>query len=331
MPESTSKHRAALAAVAICVGVAPWLAPLPAFAQDYPAKPVRVIVPYAPGGPTEFVSRTVGDGLAKRLGQSFLIESRPGANTRIGTEAAARAPADGYTLLLVSTPFSTNPALFPSLPYDTVRDFRAVVHMVNVPTAIFVPQDSALKNVGDLVALARAKPGEVTVGTAGNATSTHLLLENLSMLTGAQFTHVPFKGDAPSVTELIAGRISASINPLGVPLPHVKSGRLRAISVNVERRLALLPDVPTLTEQGLKEATSSTWFGLAAHSGVSNAIVGRLNSEAVAILALPEVRERLADTGLLTVGGTPEQFDAHIRAEIQRWGTVIRARGIKVE
>ncbi len=320
-------RRAALAAIAICTLVFPPIAP----AQDYPSKPVRIIVPYAPGGPTEFVSRTVGDGLSKRLGQGFLIESRPGANTRIGTEAAARAPADGYTLLLVSTPFSTNPALFASLPYDSARDFRAVVHMVNVPTAIFVPQDSPIKDVRELVALAKARPGEVTVGTAGNATSTHLLLENLGMLTGAQFTHVPFKGDAPSVTELIAGRITASINPLGVPLPHVKSGRLRAISVNVDRRLALLPDVATLTEQGLKEATSSTWFGFAAHAGVSNAIVGRLNAEAVAILAQPEVRDRLADTGLLTVGGTPEQFDAHIRAEIQRWGTVIRARGIKVE
>jgi len=327
MHSLSSNRRAVLAAIAICVGIAPLVAP----AQEYPSKPVRIIVPYAPGGPTEFVSRTVGDGLSKRLGQTFFIESRPGANTRIGTEAAARAPADGYTLLMVSTPFSTNPALFASLPYDTTRDFRAVVHMVNVPTAIFVPQDSPIKDVRELVALAKSRPGEVTVGTAGNATSTHLLLENLGMLTGAQFTHVPFKGDAPSITELIAGRISASINPLGVPLPHVKSGRLRAISVNVDRRLALLPDVPTLAEQGLKEASSSTWFGLAVHSGVSNAIVGRLNAEAVAILAQPEVRDRLADTGLLTVGGTPEQFDAHIRAEIQRWGTVIRARGIKVE
>ena len=319
--------RTSLLAIAVCAGVAPLQAP----AQDYPSKPVRIIVPYAPGGPTELVSRTVGDGLSKRLGQTFLIESRPGANTRIGTEAAARSPADGYTLLMVSTPFSTNPALFGSLPYDSARDFRAVVHMVNVPTAIFVPQESPIRDVRELVALAKSRPGEVTVGTAGNATSTHLLLENLGMLTGAQFTHVPFKGDAPSVTELIAGRISAGINPLGVPLPHVKSGRLRAISVNVDRRLALLPDVATLAEQGLKEATSSTWFGLATLSGVPNAIVGRLNAEAVATLAQPEVRDRLADTGLLTVGGTPEQFDAHIRAEIQRWGTVIRARGIKVE
>jgi len=327
MIKLTSTPRAALAAIAMAVFTAPTIAP----AQDYPSKPVRIIVPYAPGGPTEFVSRTVGDGLSRRLGQPFLIESRPGANTRIGTEAAARAPADGYTLLLVSTPFSTNLALFASLPYDTSRDFRAVVHMVNVPTAIFVPQDSPIKDVREFVALAKAKPGAVTVGTAGNATSTHLLLENLAMLTGAQFTHVPFKGDAPSITELIAGRISAGIHPLGVPLPHVKAGRLRAISVNVERRLALLPDVATLTEQGLKEASSSTWFGLAAHSGVSNGIVGRLNAEAVAVLAQPEVRDRLADTGLLAVGGTPEQFDAHIRAEIQRWGTVIRTRGIKVE
>jgi tripartite-type tricarboxylate transporter receptor subunit TctC len=305
--------------------------PLEALGQDYPTKPVRIVVPYAPGGPTELVSRTVGEGVSKRLGQPFIIESRPGANTRIGTEAAFRAPADGYTLLMVSTPFSTNPALFGALPYDSAKDFRAVVHMVNVPTAIFVPQDSPIKDVRELVALAKAKPGFVTVGTAGNATSTHLLLENLGLITGAQFTHVPFKGDAPAVTELVAGRIMAGVNPLGVPLPHVKSGRLRAISVNVDQRLALLPGVPTLAEQGLKEATSSTWFGLATRSGVPTAIVSKLNAEAVAVLAQPEVRDRLADTGLLTVGGSPEQFDTHIRSEMQRWGRVIRERGIKVE
>ena len=299
-------------------------------AQEYPSKPVRIIVPYAPGGPTELVSRTVGEGLSKRMGQPFVIESRPGAATRIGTEAVARAPADGYTLLLVSTPFSTNHALFGSLPYET-KDFRAVVHMVSVPTAIFVPQDSAVKSVPELIALAKAKPGEVTVGTAGNGTSTHLLLELLGYVSGANFTHVPFKGDSPAITELLAGRITASINPLGVPLPHVKSGRLRAISVNMDRRLPQLPDVPTLAEQGLKEATSGTWFGLACLAAVPTPIVSRLNAEAGAVLAQAEVRDKLADVGLLTVGGTAEQFDAHIRSEIQRWSTVIRVRGIKAD
>ena len=319
-------HGVCLAAAAIAACAAAF----PLCAQEYPAKPVRIVLPYAPGGPTELVTRVVADGLTKRMGQPFVIESRPGAATRIGTEAVARAAPDGYTLLMVSTPFATNPALFPSLPYDT-RDFRAVVHMVSVPTAIFVPQDSPVKTVPELVALARAKPGAVTVATAGNGTSTHLLLELLGHITGASFTHVPFKGDSPAVTELVAGRVSAGVHPLGVPLPHVKSGRLRAISVNIDRRLPQLPDVPTLTEQGLKEATASTWFGLATLAAVPGAIVARLNAEAVAVLAQADVRDKLAEVGLLTAGGTPEQFDAHIRAEIQRWGTVIKARGIKVD
>ncbi|MBI2316143.1 MAG: tripartite tricarboxylate transporter substrate binding protein, partial [Betaproteobacteria bacterium] len=265
------------------------------------------------------------------LGMRSVVEARPGGNTRIATEALLKAPADGSTLLLIGLPFATNPILFPSLPYDSLKSFSAVVHLIKMPNAFWVAQDSPLRSMADLIAMAKSKPGAVTVGSGGTGSGGHLAVEMISMLTGASITHVPFKGDAPAIIELLGGRISATINSPTASLANYKAGRLRGIGVAADERSPLLPEVPTLAEQGLKDTQAYSWLGLVAHSGVRREIIAKLNAEANAALAIPEVRERLIATGQMPVGGPPEQFENWIRAEMQRWGDVIRTRGIKID
>lgn len=302
-----------------------------ASAQDSSSRTIRIILPYAAGGPAELVARLTVERMGQRLGMRALVESRPGGNTRIATEALRKSPADGSTLLLVGLPFATNPMLFPSLPYDSLKDFSAVVHLVNMPNVISVPQDSPARNMAELIAMAKSKPGAVAVGTGGNGSGGHLAVELISMLTDTTMTHVPFKGDAPAVTELLGGRIAAAISPPTVPLPHITAGRLRAIGVAANERFQLLPEVPTLAEQGLKDTAAYSWLGLVAHSGVPRDVVARLNAEANAALSSPQVRERLIATGQMPVGGSTEHFENWIRSEMQRWGNVIKSRGIKAD
>lgn len=300
-------------------------------AQDFPSKPLRIILPYAAGGPAELVARLTLERMASRLGQRGLVESRPGGNTRIASEALLKAPADGSTLLLVGLPFATNPILFPSLPYDSLKNFSTVVHLISMPNIFWVSQDSPFRNMADLIAMAKSKPGSVTIGSGGTGSGGHLAVEMISMISDTTITHVPFKGDAPSIIELLGGRISAAINSPTASLAHFKAGRLRAIGIAANERFPLLPEVPTLAEQGLKDTAAYSWLGLVAHSGVPREIIARLNAEANAALATPEVRERLIAIGQMPVGGSPEQFENWIRVEMQRWGNVIRTRGIKAE
>ena len=302
-----------------------------AAAQDYPAKPVRVVVFYAAGGPTDFISRTVSEKLQAKLGQPFLVESKPGANLRIGTEFVAKSAPDGYTIGVTGVPHATNPALFPAMAYDTLKDLTGLAHLVDAPLVLSVPAASPVKNVADLIALARARPGEVTIGTAGNGTGTHLSMELLFLVAGANYTHVPFKGDAPAVTELLGARLSAGSNTLQSVLQHMKAGRLRGIAVFSRERAAAAPEVPTLVEQGYPDNVVNTWFGMIVPAGVPRDVINKLNREINAALAMPDVREKILATGLMPVGGTAEQFDALIRSEMVRWAKVIKARGIKAE
>jgi tripartite-type tricarboxylate transporter receptor subunit TctC len=304
---------------------------LAAGAQDYPTKPVRVVVFYAAGGPTDFIARTVSEKLQQKLGQPFLVESKPGANLRIGTEFVARSAPDGYTIGVTGVPHATNPALFPAMPYDTLKDLAGLAHLVDAPLLLSVPASSPVKNVADLIALAKARPGEVTIGTAGNGTGTHLAMEFLFLVAGANYTHVPYKGDAPAVTELLGARLTAGSNTLQSALQHMKAGRLRGIAVYTRERVATAPDVPTLVEQGYPDLVVNTWFGMIIPAGVPREIVAKLNREINAALALPDVREKVLATGLLPVGGTAGEFDALIRSEMERWARVIKARGIKAE
>ena len=306
------------------------LAAAGAAAQAFPSKPVRIVLPYTAGGPVDFLARTVGERVSARVGQPVLVESRPGANERVATSHVLASPADGYTILLVAVPHSTNPSLF-QMPYDTRKEITGLIHLVNIPPVLTANPASGLKDFNDLVKLAKAKPGEVTFGSAGNATSTHLTVELLGLLAGVSLQHIPFKGDAPSITELLAGRITASSNTITAGLPHVKAGRLRALGIASRERSPLLPEVPTFVEQGYPEAVITTWFGMVVHAGTPPDVVAKLNAEFNAALQVPEVREKLGATGMIPVGGTPEQFTTHIRSEMARWERVIRTRGIKVE
>ncbi len=300
-------------------------------AQAFPVKPVTIVLPYTAGGPVDFLARSLGERLSTRLGQAVLVESRPGAYERIASEHVLRQPADGYTILLVAVPHATNPSLFASMPYDTLADFAPLSHLVNIPPVLSVNPALGPKSFGEFVALAKAKPGEATFGSAGNATSTHLSVELLGSIAGVQFTHIPFKGDAPSVTEVLGGRVVATVNTVPGVLGHIKGGRLRGIGIASRERSPLLPDVPTFVEQGYPDAVVTSWFGLVMRAGVPRDVMSKLNAEISASLATPELRERLMNAGMTPVGGSTEQFAAHIRSEIERWGKVIKSRGIRIQ
>lgn len=302
-----------------------------AHAQTFPAKPITIVLSYAAGGPTDFLARTLGERVAAKIGQPVLVDPKPGANERVATEYLLRQPADGYTTVLVALPHATNPAVFASLPYDSVKEFIGLIHLVNIPVILTVKADSPIRNFADFAAFAKAKPGEAMFGSPGAATSSHLTVELLGTLTGASFTHIPYKGDAPAMTELMGGRIVASVNSLPGALGQIRGGRVRSIGVSSAQRVPVLPDVATFAEQGFPDAVTATWFGLIVRSGTPKDIVAKLNAEFNAALALPEITDKLNDRGMTTVGGTSEQYTAFMRGETERWSKVVKARGIKIE
>ncbi len=299
-----------------------------ALAQEYPSRPVKIVLPYPAGGPGDFISRTVGEKLQAKFGQPFLVEPRPGANLRIATEYVAKSAPDGHTIAFIGVPHATNPTFFGTLAYDTLKDLTALVHLVDVPLVITVHPGSPVKSLQDLVAAGKAKPG-FTVGTAGVGTGPHLATEFLSLVSGANLTHVGYKGDAPAVTDLLGGHLGAGFNTMQAVVQHVRAGRLRGIGVASRERAIAMPELPTIAEQGYPDVVVTTWFGFIAPSGVPRPILDRLNAEVNAALAMADVKEKFASAGLIPVGGAMEQFDRLIRSEMERWGRVIRERGIK--
>jgi tripartite-type tricarboxylate transporter receptor subunit TctC len=322
----TAATRAAF--VALCAALA---GAGSALAQGFPSRPVTIVLSYAAGGPTDFLARTLAEKVSARIGQPVLVDPKPGANERVATEYLLRQPADGYTTVLVALPHATNPAVFASLPYDTVKEFVGLIHLVNIPVILTVKSDSPIRNFADFAAFAKAKPGEAMFGSPGAATSSHLTIELLGTLAGVTFTHIPYKGDAPAMTELMGGRIVASVNSLPGALGQIKGGRVRSIGISSAQRVPLLPDVPTFAEQGFPDAITATWFGLIVRSGTPRDVVARLNADFNAALAMADVKEKLNDRGMTTVGGTSESFTAFIRSETERWSRVVKARGIKIE
>ena len=305
--------------------------PATAPAQGFPSKPFTIVRSYAAGGPTDFLARTLAEKVSARIGQPVLVDPKPGANERVATEYLLRQPADGYTSVLVALPHATNPAVFASLPYDTFKEFIGLVHLVNIPVILTVKSDSPIRTFADFAAFAKTKPGEAMFGSPGAATSSHLTIELLGTLAGATFTHIPYKGDAPAMTELMGGRIVASVNSLPGALGQIRGGRVRSIGISSAQRVPTLPDVPTFAEQGYPDAVTATWFGLIVRSGTPKDIVARLNTEFNTALALPDVREKLSDRGMTPVGGSSETYTAFIRSENERWSKVVKARGIKIE
>ena len=300
-----------------------------ATAQPWPAKPIRIVAPYAAGGSNDIAARILAERLSQRLGQQVIVENKPGANTRIATEFVAKSAPDGYTLFFCAAPHSTNPGLYGKLPYDTVKDFAPVVHAVTVPLFFLVPAASPAKNTKDLLELAKKDAAYANIGSPGNGSAPHLAIELLNSVAGANLMHIPYKGDAPAIQDLLGGRLGASVNPVAPALPHIKAGKLRAISVASPQRYALLPDVPTLAEQGFRGADAFAWFGLLAPTGTPADVTARLNSEVNLALKQPEIAEKMAGLGMTPVGGTQEQFGAFIRADIDKWTKLIQARNIK--
>lgn len=301
-----------------------------ATAQTYPAKPLRFVVPFAAGGGSDLVARTVAARLHGELGQPVVVDNRPGAAGAIGAEAVARAGADGHTLLLGSNgPLAINPALQTKLPYDPIRDFAPVALVTIMPFVLVTHPSLPVKNVRELVALAKARPNELNYGSPGNGSTTHLANELLKAMTGIKVTHIPYKGVAPAATDLVSGQVQMMAGDLSTLLPHVNSGRMRALAVTAARRSSLLPGVPTVAESGVPGYDASGWFGVLVPAGTPQPVVERLHAAIQRGIDSAEARERLGALGGEVATGTPEQFGAHIRSEGAKWGKVIRALDLK--
>jgi tripartite-type tricarboxylate transporter receptor subunit TctC len=303
-----------------------------AHGQTYPSKPIRFVVPFAAGGGSDLVARTVAAKITEALAQPVIVDNRAGAAGTIGADIAAKSPPDGHTLLLGSNgPLAINPSLYSKLPYDASRDFAPVSLVTVMPFLLVVHPSLPVKALKDLVALAKAKPGQLNYGSPGNGSTTHLANELLKSMTGMQIAHVPYKGVAPAATDLISGQVQMMSGDLSTLLPHVRSGRMRALAVTAARRSSLLPDMPTVSESGVPGYEATGWFGVLVPAGTPPAIVERLNAAIVKGLAMVDARERLATLGGEVGGGPPEHFSAHIRKEAAKWSKLIKALGLKGE
>jgi len=306
-------------------------AALPALAQ-YPGKPIHIVVPSAPGDGSDLTSRLIGDKLAAVLGQPVVIENKLGAGGVVGTEYAARQPADGYTLIMANAgSHAINAALYSKLPYDPAKDFAAVALVGIAPNMMSVNPSLPVKSVAEFIAYAKAHPGTINYGSGGNGSSAHLSAELFKTMAGIQMNHVPYKGATPALTDLAGGQVQVMIANLPPMLPLVKAGKLRALAVTTTRRYPGLPDVPTVAESGLAGYETVAWFGLFAPAGTPKEIVSRLNREVNAIVSQPDVRERLLGMGMEPALGTPEDFAARQAADIAKWKKVVADSGAKVD
>jgi len=307
------------------------LAAQSAFAQPWPAKPLRLIAPYAAGGPIDISARLLAPRLQEALGQPVVVENRPGAGGNIGADLLAKSAPDGYTLGIgaIAT-HAINPALYPGLPYDPIRDFRHVALMVQVPNVLVVNTDLPAKNVAELVALAKARPGQLDFASGSTGSTGHLAGEMFKIMTGTFMVHIPYKGAAPAVTDLMAGRVQLMFDNLASALPNVRAGKVRALAVTTKQRSAFLPDLPTLEESGLKGFDMTTWWGVMAPAKTPQPVVERLNSEIFRILENPEVRERLRAMGSETPTiRSPEAFTAFVASELTTYAELVRRSGAK--
>ncbi len=300
-------------------------------AETFPSRPIRLISPFAAGGGNDMISRAVAQALTRNLGHSVVVDNRPGANTIIGMELVAKSPPDGYTLIMTGSTVAINATLHANLPYDSLRDFAAVTQIAATPLIVAVHPSLPVAGVRELIALAKARPGELNFPSAGVGNVSHLAGELFNVMAGVRLVHVPYKGSAPATADLLAGRVSVVFNSAFAMLPFVKSGRLRALAVSGRARSALLPAVPTVNEAGVPGYDASTWYGLLAPAATPRAVIERLQAETVKALTADDVRRRLIEDGLEPVGSTPAEFGAYIRTEIAKWARVISVAGIAIE
>ncbi len=301
-------------------------------AQDrYPQKTIRIVVPFAPGGSTDIFARLVGERLSQSLGQPVIIENRAGASGNIGAEAVAKSAPDGHTLLMATTGvMAINNSLFKGMTYDAAKDFEPVVFIASITNVLAVPNDLPAKSVAELVALAKKEPGKLSFASSGAGSSTHLSAELFKSMAGVDVVHIPFKGSGQALIDVVAGRVSMIFDNMPSALPHIKGGKLRALGVTGSRRSGELPEVPTIAEAGVPGYESLSWSGFAVPAGTPREIVQRLNRESGAILATPEMKQKLVEQGADAIGGPPEAFATHIRAEREKRGRLVRERGIVV-
>ncbi len=300
-------------------------------AQDYPSKPVRIVVPFAPGGSTDVLARIVGQKLGERSGQPVIVENRAGAGGNIGAEQVAKSAPDGYTLLLGGVPHAISASLYKKLPYDLARDLTAIAEIASFPSAIVLHPSLPAHSVKELIALARARPGQLSFGSAGNGSPNHLALELFKTMAGLDMAHVPYKGSGQLIGDLLAGQVQLASMGLPVAMPHVQSGKLRAIAVTGAARSSLLPDVPTVSEAGLPGFDVTSWYGVFGPAGLPAGIVAKLNSEIGSAVTATDVRERLAALGAEPSVKSPDQFGRYVREEITKWAKVVKDSGAKAE
>jgi tripartite-type tricarboxylate transporter receptor subunit TctC len=299
-------------------------------AQTYPARPVRIIIGYTPGGSADITARLLAQWLTERLGQSFVVESRPGGGTNIATEAAVRAPADGYTLLLVAPANAINATLYEKLNYDFLRDIAPVAGLIRFPNIMEVNPSVPVKTVPEFIAYAKANPGKINYASSGNGSTIHMSAELFKMMAGVDMVHVPYRGGAPALTDMLGGQVQVMFDNLPTSLEHVTSGRLRPLGITSATRAALLPDVPTVAD-AVPGYESSAWYGVGAPKSTPVEIIDRLNNEINAILAEPKVKTRVAEMGATEVAGSPADFGKLIAEETEKWGKVVKFSGAKAD
>jgi len=313
---------------ALCLAAAPL-----AFAQaTYPTKPVRLVVPFPAGGTTDILARAAAQRMSEAWGQQVIVDNRPGAGGNIGAELVAKAPPDGYTLLMgtVGT-HAINASLYSKLPYDHVKDFSPAILVAGVPNVLVVNPSLPVNSVQEVIAYAKANPGKLNFASSGSGTSIHLSGELFKTLTGVQMTHVPYKGSAPALTDLMGGQVQLMFDNLPSSLAFIKAGKLRALAVTSTARAAALPDVPTMVEAGVPGFEASSWFGILAPAGTPRDVIMRINGEVAKWLATPEAREKLSGQGAIAAGGAPEDFARHIASETSKWARVVKESGAKVD
>ena len=310
----------------------PALTAATAMAQQYPSKPIVLVVPFAPGGTSELISRLVAQKLTERLGQQVVVENRPGAAGNIAMEQVARAAPDGYMLILghIGT-LAVNPAMFPKLPYDAIKDFAPVSLIAAVPNIVTVNPAVPAKTLKEFLDLARAKPGSINYGSAGNGSAGHLAMEYLKRIAKTDMVHVPYKGTGPMLTDLLAGQTQATFTGSSPLIPHIKSGKLRALAVGSAVRIPSLPEVPTVAESGFAGFETAQWYGIIAPAKTPPAIIQKLSVEIAQVMKQPDVIGRLSGDGTVMIGSTPSEFAAYISKEMKRWGEVVHDANIKAE
>ncbi len=303
-----------------------------AIAQAYPTKPIRMIIPFPPGGGTDIAARTIANKLSENAKWTLVAENKPGAGGNLGVEQAVKSPADGYTLVVGQTSnLAINPALYAKLPYDPLKDLSPIVLIVSAPVVLVVASNSRYRSLGDMLAAAKTDPGAVTFASPGNGTVSHLSGELLQRAAGVKLTHVPYKGASQALTDTLGGQVQSFMSSVPSALSQIKAGRLRAIAVTSAKRSPELPSAPTIAESGYKGFEANTWYGLLAPAGTPAPVIARLNAEANRALATPELQQRLAAEGGEALGGSPEQFASFLKAEHAKWGRVVRESGARAE